>query len=607
MTLRPTHPLRLVGIVVLGGMLPLFAVAGLLLAGVWWVNLAFGAGDVEYLLYPGGLCLWTGIVGALWLLRTSPLPLQSPTPPEAVPALMDLVDRTTEGVQGMKARRIWVHRGFQVNLQTRPVFGPLGWASHGWALGVFSLMHYTPRELEAALLWDQAFWSRQHSWLNLEAKRILQFWRDLGQAVAQNRAPILGWTNLLPRLGKPLSAWGRWIERMGGPFLFDQVLMADRSVGKALGGYVTAQMLTKEALTAFQIDGLWYGRWFEALEAVPNSPLAEAQAYLKRWPGPEVDVRLEALVEGDVSGVGAFRLRMESLGVSPEVPRPPQESAWERFLQVDALEQVDGMDGEWREVLGLRRTERSQRSEQARARYAEWRARDATDPLPDDYAPEMAQLALEHGTEAEARTWLDRWMAAEPKSGDAKAAHCRFLLKSGDPEGLEALERLRELHPLNASAVANLWADHLERIEPGSGAALEARRRAYRAGRIYENAVEERRTVGLKDVLLPHEASESDLATIRAWLNKVQGLSRAYLVRKEVHHHPESPLYLMVVVHKDWLRSVLRPAELGRWQSQILQTLPSIEGARLFLLVLRGVNRYREGRVRRLGSALIRR
>lgn len=600
MEIRPASPLRLGTLLLLGGIAPLAVLGLLVLIAAALARAAFQAPDSEMLLYPAGLAAaCAGVVG-WWLFRVRPLPEAEPTPVGEVPALAELLSQVEAGVQGAHVRRIWIHRGFQVNLQTRPVFGPLGWASHGWALGAFSLMHFTPRELEAALLWDQAYWSRQNGWLNLEAKRILQFWVDVAQALRTWRRgtePNLG----LAILAKPVLAWADGLERLGAPFRFDQVLMADRSVSLAMGALTTAQMLTKEALTEFQVDALWYRAWSETLKAVPASPLAEAQAALKGWPDSEVTARLEALQEGWVSTVGAFRFRMEALGVIPEVPRPPVRSAWEHYLLEDAPELVEAMEAEWREDLAGKLDTWAQAAERAGARYREWAARDAVDPLPEDYLPEMADLAVAHGTEAEACAWLERWTTAQPGSANAKVAWARFLLPRDPEGGRAALEALKAMHPFNRGIVARLEADEVARTRPGTEEAVRARVAAYEAGQQVTWAEAEREKVSLVEDLAPHEAPEAFLANLRSWLSGVQGLARAYVVRKPVHHLPESPVFLVVLVRKGFLRSVLGSQELGHWQGQLVRTLPAWPQGKVFLLVLRGRQRFREGRLRLLG------
>ncbi len=536
--------------------------------------------------------LSVGLPALYWLFRTAPRPKLDRVSSGEAPDLHDLLTKVEQGVKGVKTRKVWLVRGFQVHLHTRPMLGPLGWASHGWVIGAFSLMHLTPREFEATLLWDQAYWSRQHGWLNLETKRVLQFWTDLERALEALASKPNARKDATWATRDLMRKVARWFSRATGPFLFDQILMADRSVAMALGGHTTTQMLLKEGLTRHMVDELWWPEWVERqtrAEEMTSHPLSEVQAYLKQIPSEAVVARLEGIANGDLPGPVALRSRLEALGVVLQAPLAPQRSAFEAYVQDSAAAVTDRMESLWLKELGITIGRRRQalKTDQTRYRLLAKKQQEG-DPLKPAERLELAKLAVAIAPEEEARIRLDELVEALPRSGDAWTLRSRFLISRGEVEaGQAALDQLRALHPLNAAIAAELWADHLERTAT-SEEAHEARVEAYRLARKVELARAERRTVLLKDPMGPHKAPEEVLDQLRAWLAQYPEIKKAYLVQKRVLHLPESPVYFLGIVPKrSWwpFGSQTRRMVL---QKRLVQESSAIPDAKLFLIVLGG-------------------
>jgi tetratricopeptide (TPR) repeat protein len=608
MALPPSHPLRLLRFLCLGALLPLLLAFGVLAGGLWL--LVQGVMVEDGGIYMGlGVGLLTIALPALyWLFRTGPrLKLDRVSSKEA-PDLHELLTKVEQGMKGVKARKVWLVRGFQVHLHTRPMLGPLGWASHGWVIGAFSLMHLTPREFEATLLWDQAYWSRQHGWLNLETKRVLQFWTDLERVLESLAAKPHARKGATWATRDLIRRVARWFSRATGPFLFDQILMADRSVSIALGAHTTAQMLLKEGLTRYMVDELWWPDWVEKqtqAEGIAQHPLSEVQTYLKQVPPDAVLARLQGIANGDLPGPAALRSRLEALGTTLQSPLPPQRSAFEAYLQDSAAAVTHRMETLWQKeveaVVGRRR--QALKSDQTRYRLLAKRLED-WHPLTPTERLELGKLAVAVASEEEALTYLEDLVESLPRSGDAWTLRARYLINHGYVEsGQAALEKLRALHPLNAAIAAELWADHVERRGTPEEA-QEARVEAYRLARKVELARAERRTVLLKDPMGPHKAPEDLLEQLRGWLATYPEIKKAYLVQKRVLHLPESPVYFLGLVPKrSWWPFGSQTRRLAL-QKRLAQESAVIPDAKLFLIVLGGPLRRQVSRFKAIpGSA----
>jgi hypothetical protein len=81
---------------------------------------------------------------------------------------------------------------------------------------------------------------------------------------------------------------------------------------------------------------------------------------------------------------------------------------------------------------------------------------------------------------------------------------------------------------------------------------------------LLELARQERAGLSVKDTYRPHGLSSAQLGPIRKHLLQYLQITQAYLVRKEVKHFPEKPLYALgIVVRRPWYRYHSSSADQG--------------------------------------------
>src|SRR5260370_20195668 len=104
-------------------------------------------------------------------------------------------------------------------------------------------------------------------------------------------------------------------------------------------------------------------------------------------------------------------------------------------------------------------------------------------------------------------------------------------------------------------------------------------REAWAAADLIELARAERRWVEVRDQLLPHGLTPDEVQRLRQALEQVPVVKAAYIARKEGHHLPEKPYYIVAVeMRLRWYWK--HPAAPGRpLIGQALQAL-SLRGPR---------------------------
>lgn len=288
--------------------------------------------------------------------------------------------------------------------------------------------------------------------------------------------------------------------------------------------------------------------------------------------------------------------RLTALGEAPRIPPPLRESAGEALLCAALPALAGRLDDAWREEVAEPWRERFEAMRESRRRLAELERQAAAAELPIPDAYEHADLVEAWRGVGEALPMYRRVVAREPSHAGARFALGRILAAQDDPECLEQLGQAIDAHP---DALIP-GCQHAYGFLQQNGRMEEAERHADRARRHYqaaEEAREERSRVELDGRYEAHGLAAVDLAPTLEFLSAHPDVKRVWLVRRQLVHRPEEPLFVLCARHRkrllDWLSTALSKRGDLALQER-LQEVPLPGEA--FILVLN----HRGRRVRRM-------
>ncbi|HEY3330056.1 MAG TPA: M48 family metallopeptidase [Capsulimonadaceae bacterium] len=149
----------------------------------------------------------------------------------------------------------------------------------------------------------------------------------------------------------------------------------------------------------------------------------------------------------------------------------------------------------------------------------------------------------------------EAYVAGNPNDVEASFILGAHLLHERNDAGLDLINSAMKTDQMLVMPGCGLIYDYLVR----QGKHLEAA--SYKGtynqqSEILQKAHTERTTVSAKDVYLPHELAQEDVAGIVRDLAGVGGLSNAYLVRKEVKYLPTQRSYFLICIPKtSWYKT----------------------------------------------------
>lgn len=589
---------RLLGLFILGAVLPLAVLLGMLALGAALPLLLPQAGP----LLAGVFLLSNGAYGLIQAFHSFPKPQGRPLKPDEAPALLALLDELAEGWRGPRSRDVVLDPAYwTLDLVGAPTLGLLGWVRFRWLVGVNPLLALSPREFEVLASWEMVWWSDQQGWLNLQVKRVAAYWHRMAPRLEAQTGKAWRWRLWF------LAPYGRWIRTRLDPFLFQELLNADQAVARHYGSGTLARALSRLAILKPLLERRVFQAWgarIDAGEALPERLYPELSRALAHWPEGG-DALLELALDGHVpEAPPLLRLRLGQLSEAPTVPLPNL-----RTPLADELEEAGVLrefEVHWREGL-LDLAERRSRQAAADAeRFAVLRS-DLEGRFPEGPdSLEFLRLAYTQMSPEAFERLCERFLAIQPSHREAEILVYRNLLRQGRiPEAETLAARLAASNPFNHEALT--WAHWEHQQKVGSAKVDAAWAEARRAEHEADLAREERQSAGLEDDLESHGLSAEVLAPLVEALSQEPRIRMAYLLRKRVVHLPDSPTLLLVAI---WRSPVFdaRGEKRSAYQTDLARKLPFPKGTTAFVLVITpgGFRRHRR-KVSRTGPPLFRR
>jgi Zn-dependent protease with chaperone function len=505
------------------------------------------------------------VLKSLWI--TLPEPEGMELQREQAPALFDLIHEVTTKLNGPKIHHVLVNSEFNASVVQIPQFGMVGWLNNYLVVGLPLLRAFTPAEFRAVLAHEVGHLSGKHGSFSGWIYRVRQSWNEVLIRVRSERhyasflfEPFLKW------YAPYMSAYSFVLARA-------QERHADEYAVELAGRDVTAVMLARLDVKQRKLsEDFWPGFFRQAKEQpkAPRDPFEQMLSGAEQPIGPVKAQKwfLEALsVPTDYADTHpALSDRLAAIGYpkdSPEIAAlldsvvkadEQKESAAAYYLRDLPEDFVASQNRLYREQLVQAWNQSHAQSNEAKKQLAkleedakereltveeQWQRVTLTSQVHDDNAtiPLLQTIVREH-----------------PDHVGAHFALGAILLDQQNADGVSYLEKAMELGP-GVTGDASMRVSGFY-FEQGKRELAETfRKRAAEHFKKEERLREQAVSFSAKDIFLPHELSEVVLKEIQAQLDKVRGLSEAFLVRKALEGS-EQVYVLAVLAGYSWNEGV---------------------------------------------------
>lgn len=482
------------------------------------------------------------VLKSLWI--TLPEPDGMELQREQAPALFDLIHEVTTKLNGPKIHHVLVNSEFNASVVQIPQFGMFGWLNNYLVVGLPLLRAFTPAEFRAVLAHEVGHLSGKHGGFAGWIYRVRQSWVEVLTRVRYERhyasflfEPFLNW--YAPYMSVYSFVLARAQERH-----------ADEYAVELAGRDVTAVMLARLDVKQRKLaEDFWPSFFRQAKEQIkaPRDPFEQMLSGAEQPIGPVKAQKwfFEALsVPTDYADTHpALSDRLAAIGYpkdSPEVTGlldsvvkadEQKESAAAYYLRDLPEDFVARQNRLFREQLVQAWNESHARNNEAKKQLAklEEDAKDRALSIEEQWlrVTLISQVQDDNAT----IPLLHRIVREHPDHVGAHFALGAILLDQQNAEGVRYLEKAMELGPNVAGDASMRLAGFY--FEQGNKELAETfRQRAAEQFKKEQRLREQAVNFSAEDKFLPHELSEAVLKGIQAQLDKVRGLSEAFLVRK---------------------------------------------------------------------------
>ena len=461
---------------------------------------------------------------------------------DEAPQLFAHVDEIGEQLNAPRPHHVLLTDEFNAAVAQIPRFGIFGGHRNYLIVGLQLMSALSPEEFKSVLAHEFGHLSANHSKFSGRIYRVRRIWMNLMEQFSEGSNLIFG-------------PFFNWYAPYFGAYSFvlarQNEYVADRCAAEVCTPRVAAGALTRGAV----VGGYLFERvWPEVFKSAGREPQPPADVYsrvrgainaplepatVNRWLSEAINRPTDL---GDTHP--SLTQRLTSMKQEPQLAPRDGQSAAEFYLGENLGELTQQMDAQWHEGIAPAWSERYREMEETREKLEAIEAK--TEPLTDDEQWLRADATEDFGDETRALELFRQYLESHPDEARAHFAVGRLMLAQSDENGLAHLQRALELEhqaTLPACQLAETFLLQRGHVEAAAG----WRERGLRYGDKLDFAQAERNSLKPKDTLLPPDLPAEEIEKLRAHFAAHPLVSEVYLVRKEVQHFPETPLYVLGV------------------------------------------------------------
>ena len=495
----------------------------------------------------------------LWIiLKALSIKLDPPTGVEVkaaqAPELFAMIDTLRRQLKAPRFHHVLITEDFNAAVAQIPRLGIFGWPRNYLILGLPLMKTLTVEQFKAVLAHEFGHLAKAHGRMSNYLYRQRLRWSRLLDTLEENES----WGNFL---FKPFL---KWFAPYFGAYSFP-LARSNEFEADATSVRLTSAKAAAEALTSVNVVGSYLAEryWPQIHKQADDHPAPAFAPYLSISQGvatelDEASARawLDSAIERKTTSDDthpALNDRLKAIGATPRLFFPAAQQAADLLLGNSLRAITDRFDLRWKESIAASWEARHKEVQQGRGRLAELNQRLAEgEALDVKDAYERALLTEKYGNDADdALTQLRALHERDPQNIPVSYSLGVRLLSRDDPEGVPLIE-----HAIQADDSA---------IAPGSEAlrdyhwrkddkelAQQWHQRLIERLQLQQAAADERNQVTLRDKYDHHDLSDEVMAELRAQLQNIPQLRKAYIVKKRVQHFPNSPLYVLGCTATAW-------------------------------------------------------
>jgi Zn-dependent protease with chaperone function len=482
------------------------------------------------------------VLKSLWI--TLPEPDGMELERDQAPALFDLINEVTTKLNGPKIHHVLVTSDFNAAVVQIPQFGMFGWLNNYLVVGLPFLRAFTPAEFRAVLAHEVGHLSGKHGRFSGWIYRVRRSWVEIRDRVHYERhyasflfEPFLNW--YAPYMNAYSFVLARAQERNADEYsveLAGRDVAAITLVRSNLKGRKLAEDFWPSFFRLSKEQSKVPRDSFEQMLNGAEQPIGPVNA--QKWLFDALSVPTDyadthpALADR-LAAIGYLKDSPEVAGLLDSVIKADEEkeSAAAYYLRDLPEDFVSSQNRFYREQLAHAWSQSHAQNNEAKKQLAKLEEEAKERALPVEEQWQRVTLISQVQDDNATIPLLQTIVREHPDHVGAHFALGAILIDQQNVEGVKYLEKAMELGPnVTGDASMRLYGFYFQ--QGNKELAETFRERAVehlkQEQRLHEQAV----SFSLDDKFLPHELSEVALKKIQAQLDKVRGLSEAFLVRK---------------------------------------------------------------------------
>jgi Zn-dependent protease with chaperone function len=497
--------------------------------------------------------LWM-VLKALWV-RLSPPQGTEVTPREA-PELFAMIGELRRALRAPRFHHVLVTDDFNAAVAQAPRLGLFGWSRNYLIIGLPLAKALTVQQFKAVLAHEFGHLSKGHgrtsNWIY---RQRLRWSRLLGMLEASQSWGLF--------LFRPFLRWyAPYFNAYSYPLARGNEFEAD-----ATSARLTTKRAAAEALTAVNVVGAYLDERFwpqivrraDELPQPAFAPFAAMGAQVSaEIDGASIEAWLEQALARKTTLEDthpSLRERLDALGEKPALALPAAGAAADRLLGASLERITREFDRRWHDGILPSWQERHREVQQARQKLVSLDTKHASGAeLSLQEAYDRALLTESVGGDAEG--CIVQLRALHERAPDDPVVHYTLgvrLLAREDESGMALLKRAMERDPWETPRCCESLRDYCWR-KGRKDEAHEWHRRMMERVELEQAAKKERAEVRTSDKFERHAIEPAFLAQMRAQLSAIEGLRKAYFVKKCLRHMPERVCYVLgFAVLRGWL------------------------------------------------------
>lgn len=534
------------------------------------------------------------VVRALWV--TFPKPEGIVLSETDAPELWATVNRLREKMSAPPYHQILLTSDYNASVVQRPLLGIFGWQQNYLTVGLPLLYTMTKEQVDSVIAHEMGHLRGGHGKFGTWVYRVNATWGQLLERLEEG-----GGANAL------VSGFFKWYAPQFAAYSFplrrQDEYEADRAAAENVGRKPAADALALISVWEGYLSRTYWKPFYRTVHDSPSPPTNPFTGLIAHPLAPALDGDGRGEAERSLSDAlreettfadshPALSDRLKSLGGEVSLPHTAPataDTALTAYFSRTATTLAKRLDAEFVEHLAPIWTEKYREAQEERKQLNALTARvQVGETFGPEEAWEYAHLTEEYRSEEAAlplyQALTEREDVRPVKNGLLTAGAMlqvgRLLMEKRDPAAVGYFQAAMETSPhVKSSALSMLYGFY--RVTGDDEAARNVYIEALRHGDKKEAAAQERAEVlGKKVQYLPHGLTREQLAPVIAGLAAIERVGDVFLVRKEVKHFTDSPVFVIAISFKDKMLQFTSQAHIDQFardvEASLKETLPDL-------------------------------